>query len=99
KSPALHAQEYRTALATLRIGERFVRDRRGVRRERVRMLRPPRPRREFRERTEAAITRIRQRPLYLPATAVPGEGPAPVATDAAERLRAEQEGRQEAAER
>jgi hypothetical protein len=88
KTPALHEQEYRTALATLRVGERLVRDRRGVRRERVRMLRPPRPRARFAERTQAAIERVRQRPAYLPVTPGPTEPPPAAPADAAARLRA-----------
>ena len=91
KSPQLHAQEYRTALATLRVGERFVRDRRGVRRERVRPLRQPRPRAEFAERTRAAIEEIRRQPIYLP----PPPDPIVMAVppvDAAERLRGAQSG-------
>ena len=91
-SPQLHEQQYRTALATLRIGERFVRDRTGVRRERVRALRPPRPRDQFAQRTRAVIERIRRGPIYLPPP------PAPVAStdaapDAAERLRRQSEAR------
>lgn len=62
KSPQLHAQEYRTRLATLRVGERLVRDRRGLRRERVR---PLRPRAGFAERTRAAIERVRREPIYV----------------------------------
>src|SRR5207248_7838446 len=38
KTPQLVEQEFRTRLATLRIGERFVRDRRGVRHEHVKLV-------------------------------------------------------------
>ena len=84
-SPQLHEQQYRTALATLRIGERFVRDRTGVRRERVRLLRPPRPRDQFAQRTRDAIERIRRSPLYLPPASDPIASSSP--PDAAARLR------------
>lgn len=76
KSPQLHEQEYRTALATLNIGERFVRDLRGVHRERVKMLKTPKPVDRFQAETQTAIDRIRQQPIYLP--------PPPVAVHAAE---------------
>lgn len=87
KTPQLHEQECRTQLATLRIGERFVRDRAGVRRERVRLLRRPLFGRWSDEQTREAIVQIRQLPIYLPC--IPDE-PAPEPTerpDAAERLR------------
>lgn len=86
KTPQLQEQEYRTALATLGVGERFVRDRRGVRRERVRPLRPPRPRDGFEERTRAALERIRLQPLYLPPP-LPAVVIGEPAADAAQRLR------------
>lgn len=90
KSPSLHEQEYRTRLATLRIGERLVRDRTGVRCEQVRLLRPPRRRHQFEELTCAAIERIRRQPIYLaPEPAVPA-ATAPVPPDAAARLRSDQ---------
>src|SRR5439155_10364924 len=41
KTPQLWEQEFRTQLATLQIGERLVRDRTGVRRERVTPVRSP----------------------------------------------------------
>jgi len=87
KSPDLHAQQYRTRLATLRVGERLVRDRRGVRRERLGQVRSPWFRRVTDEQTRAVIARIRQQPIYLPS---PDPAPLPVANtlpDAAERLR------------
>lgn len=90
KSPQLHEQEYRTALATLGVGERFVRDRTGVRRERVRLLRPPRPRGGFDERTREAISRVRRQPIYLPVPAPEPGDPLPTPPDAAERLRGHQ---------
>ncbi len=65
KTPQLHEQEFRTRLATLRVGERLVRDRGGVRFERIRLLRPPRRlRAAFAAFTRAAIARIRRQPLY-----------------------------------
>lgn len=66
KSPQLHEQELRTALATLAVGERLVRDRQGVRRERVKLLKTPRLKPSFEDATRAAIARIRQPPLYQP---------------------------------
>lgn len=89
KSPSLQEQEYRTRLATLGVGERFVRDRVGVRRERVRMLLPARPRREFETRTQDVIERIRQQPIYLPPETA-GQAALPdYMPGAAERLRGE----------
>jgi hypothetical protein len=86
-SPQLHEQQYKTQLATLRIGERLVRDRRGVRRECVRLLRAPRPREQFVFRTREAIARVRQQPIYLPPP--PTEPSATTVPDAAARLRGE----------
>jgi hypothetical protein len=87
KPPSLQEQEFRTRLATLRVGERLVRDRRGVRRERVRMLRPPAAPEGFEALTRAVIARVRQQPLYVPPPEiVPRAEPLP---DAAARLRAE----------
>lgn len=86
KTPSLHAQEYRTKLATLRVGERIVRTRDGVTVERVRALRTTD--RHFDQRTRAAIDRIRSRPIYRrPET--PSEPNLPAhPLDAAARLRA-----------
>jgi hypothetical protein len=86
KAPQIQEQEYRTALATLRIGERLVRDRGGVRRERVRMLRPPGGAEAFLARTHDVIARVRAQPLYLPppTQTKPRSEPLP---DAAQRLR------------
>lgn len=92
KSPALQEQEYRTRLATLRVGERLVRDRSGVRREQVRMLRPPRVPGGFDEYTRAVIDRVRRSPLYLPPPAIEPEPARRPLPDAAERLRAEATG-------
>ena len=64
--PSLQEQQYRTRLATLRLGERLVRDRRGVRSERVKLLRPPRRWRPFDERTRSLIARVRSQSFYLP---------------------------------
>ncbi len=84
KSPSLQEQEFRTQLATLHIGERLVRDRRGVRRERVRMIHAPA---DFEAATYAAIERIRCQPLYLPPSS-PQQSPVSTPRpDAAERLR------------
>jgi hypothetical protein len=66
KAPQLQEQEFRTALATLAVGERFVRDRGGVRRERVTMLGPSRPLGLSRSYALDAIGRIRRQPIYLP---------------------------------
>jgi hypothetical protein len=89
KTPQLHEQEYRTALATLRLGERLVRDRDGVVRERVRPVRPPWFRDVSDAATRAVIERLRRQPIYLP-----NSEPAPAAgqlsavlPDAAARLR------------
>ncbi len=75
KPPQLHEQEYRTKLARLRVGERLVRDRGGVRRERVTPLRAPR----FSEQdVQSAVARLRDQPIYQPAP----PAPAPWATPA-----------------
>lgn len=84
KSPQLWEQEYRTRLATLRVGERLVRDRGGVRRERVRPL-TELP--DFDDRTRSGIGRVRSRPIYLTPDALPSAGPSPPLPDAAARLR------------
>jgi hypothetical protein len=86
KTPQLHAQEYRTALATLRVGERLVRDRDSVRRERITPLGDPRP--DWEARAREAIERVRRRPIYLP----PDElAPRPVRPSAAAVLRDRQQ--------
>lgn len=87
KSPQLHEQEYRTRLATLRIGERLVRDRRGVRREQLGPVRSPWRVSVTDGFTRTVIDRVRLQPIYLPC---PEEEPAPAEDrlpDAAERLR------------
>ena len=84
KSPTLQEQEYRTRLATLRVGERIVQTRERVWCERVRMLREPRCRED---QLKAVITRIRSRPIYravTPDTTLMKESQ----LDAAQRLRA-----------
>ena len=86
KSPDLHAQEYRTRLATLRVGERLVRDRWGVRRERLRRLRSSWLRPVSDERTRAMIARVRRQPIYQPVEGPPNQT-ADVLPDAAVRLR------------
>jgi hypothetical protein len=87
KSPLLHEQEFRTKLATLRVGERLVRDRGGVRCERVRPVRAPWGRPVSDASTRALIDRLRDSPIYLPC---PSADPAPAThpPDAAARLRA-----------
>lgn len=80
KSPQLHEQELRTALATLRIGERWVRDRTGVWRERVKPLPPSRPGGLEAVYARAAIARVRQQPLYQPC--LPPPAPSAGATPA-----------------
>ena len=80
-------QEFRTRLATLRIGERIVRDRTGVHRERVNLVRSPWFCTISDASTRVLIERLRHdafhQPSPLPATADPG---IPV-SDAAARLR------------
>jgi hypothetical protein len=89
KTPQVWEQEYRTQLATLRIGERLVRDRGGVRRERVAPLRSSWWRPVCDASSRALIERIRRQPIYQPC--VPPE-PAPPETpvpDAAARMRSQ----------
>ena len=88
KTPQLWEQEYRTRLATLRVGERLVRERGGVRRERVHAL-TELP--GFDLDTRNAIQRIRRGPIYLPSEPLPVVVPTPVLPDAAERLRQAQD--------
>ena len=64
KTPQLWEQEHRTKLATLRIGERFVRDRHGVRFERVTPVRAPWRHSISDLSTRALIARLRQQPIY-----------------------------------
>jgi hypothetical protein len=59
KSPQLHEQEFRTWLAQLKTGERYVRDRDGVRKEKLTMLGEPCPLGLTPIRTTKAIERIR----------------------------------------
>ncbi len=87
KTPQLQEQEYRTALANLRIGERFVRDRVGVRRERVALACPPPFRRITDAGTREIIDRIRRQPIYLPPPPTQEITSAETLPDAAERLR------------
>jgi hypothetical protein len=89
KSPSLQEQEFRTRLATLRVGERLVRVRRRVRRERVRMIRPPSVPGGFEAFTRDAIARVRQQPIYLPAVSPDATPEAEPLPDAAARLRAQ----------
>jgi hypothetical protein len=87
QAPQLQEQQYRTALATLQTGERLVRDRSGVHRERVRMLRPPRLHGGFDAATRAVIARIREQPWYLPPEPLIEAPTQENQPDAAERLR------------
>jgi hypothetical protein len=64
KSPQLQEQEFITAIANLKVGQRFVRDTKGVRKETVQMLGEPWPFGLSRKRTEEAIQRLRNSP-YL----------------------------------
>ncbi len=87
KTPQLQEQEYRTRLATLRIGERFVRDRSNVRRERVHSVQVPWLHPISDAGTRSLIERIRQQPIYLPGLPPePPTAPEPL-PDAATRLR------------
>jgi hypothetical protein len=87
KTPQLHEQEWRTTLATLRVGERLVRDRSGVGRERVRLVRSPWFHRVSDDSTRSAIERIRQQPFYLPCADEVAAPAAEPPADAAQRLR------------
>jgi hypothetical protein len=87
KTPGVHEQEFETRLATLRIGERLVRDRGGVRGERVSPVRSPWFRRVTEVSTRAIIERIRRQPIYLPCPAHEPVMPSTEMPDAAERLR------------
>jgi hypothetical protein len=89
KTPQLHDQEFRTKLATLRVGQRLVRDRSGVRYERVHLVRSPWLRPISDASTQALIERIRQEPVYQ---SCPPQEPEPnpqSLPDAAARLRGE----------
>ncbi len=85
RAPQLQEQEFRTRLATLRVGERFVRDRAGVRRERVKPVRSPWFRRISADFTRSLIARLRQQPIYLPCPTEP-DAKSQALPDAAERL-------------
>jgi hypothetical protein len=63
KTPQVQEQEARTRLATLRVGERFVRDRSSARFERLTLLPPP----ANREALQQQVIDLRQGPLYTPA--------------------------------
>lgn len=87
KTPGLLEQEYRTRLATLRVGERIVRERGGVRCERVRPVGSPWFRPVSDAATRSLIERIRQQPIYLPCLPAAPTLPSAPLPDAAERLR------------
>ena len=84
KTPQLWEQEHRTHLATLRVGERLVRERGGVRRERVRPLTELSG---FDAETSLGIARVRRGPMYLPPEPLPAVIASPALPDAAARLR------------
>lgn len=86
KTPQHQEQEFRTGLATLRVGERLVRDRSGVRCERVKLLRPPRPRDRFEDLTRAAIERVRRQPVYVQVASTDPPAVSADLPDAAARL-------------
>ena len=86
KTPQLFEQEMRTALATLRVGERYVRDRSGVRREHVRPVRFPRRRRVTDGATYALIERLRSGFPYQSSTPPSSPAASPSRPDAAVRL-------------
>lgn len=89
KSPQLQEQEYRTKLATLRIGERLVRDRATVSRERVRRLTDPRIPEGFPAFTRAVIARVRQQSFYFSPSSPSGAPTGTPLPNAAERLERE----------
>jgi hypothetical protein len=86
KTPQLCEQEFRTTLATLRIGERLVRDRNGVRRERVVPVRAPWLHPISDASTRALIERLRCQPFYQPGTLPLGKPFPEALPDAAARL-------------
>lgn len=89
KTPQLIEQEYRTMLATLRIGERIVRDRDGVFRQGVRRVKSPWLRPVTDNRTRKMIELLRAGPLYSPAkSALENAASEGAAEGAAARLRA-----------
>ena len=65
KTPQLHEQEFRTWLAQLKTGERYVRDQNGVRKEKVTMLDEPWAMGLTPIRSKKAIERIRRIPSFL----------------------------------
>ncbi len=87
KTPQLHEQEFRTMLATLGVGERLVRDRFGVRREQVTLVRPPWLRAVTDASTRALIERVRKRLIYLPSPQPELARSEDELLDAADRLR------------
>ena len=80
KTPQLHLQEFKTKIATLQVGECLVRDKDGVRLERVTILGEPWKLGLTAIRTRKAIEAIRSRPCYrVPASSTPPSS-APPAT-------------------
>lgn len=77
KQPSLQEQEFRTRLATLRVGERYVRDRHHVWRERLRPVRSPWLRRVTDASTRSLIARVRRHPFYRPSPPPDAPPPAP----------------------
>lgn len=96
KLPPFQEQEFRTLLATLRRGERLVRDRRGVRRLRGRLLRSGWWHPVTEEGTRRLIETLRQQALYQPA--VPPVEPGGLhLPDAVQRIRQRQTSSEDAA--
>jgi hypothetical protein len=89
KLPPFQEQEFRTLLATLRRGERLVRDRRGVRRERGKLVRSAWWNPVTEEGTRDLLQRLRRQPIYLPGCP-PVLDPPEDLPDAAERIRQRQ---------
>lgn len=89
KLPPFQEQEFKTLLATLARGERLVRDRRGVRRERGKLVRAGWWHPVTEESTTRLIERLRQEAIYLPGSQ-PASHPDEHLPDAAERIRQRQ---------
>jgi hypothetical protein len=86
RNPQLQEQEFRTRLATLRVGERLVRDRLGVRQERLKLVRAPWGLAVTLPATRALIERVRRQPFYLP-DAPPAAAPTVPGAEKAASLR------------
>ena len=64
KTPQVHEQEFKNALANLKIGQRFTRDLRGVRKETVQMLGAPWPLGLTNTRLPSALERLENSPHF-----------------------------------